>query len=194
MLLPPPEGGNIASGKMGRNGMVYNRDGSAYPLETARQMFPPSGILGEISPLKTKGKRNSCSHLSLWLSRKDYPMKRIILALVLISGQAMACERRGLVEIDCPTKHPSNAYVNANDRMKGAVDPDQDARLNASAAQREAASLAKREADSDYLRAVADKTRADGFNAMAKGNANRDNAAAGMMDRMYRPRPFQSGY
>lgn len=121
-------------------------------------------------------------------------MKRLALALVLLSTPALACQRSGLVELDCPTRAPSKATVNANDRMKGAIDPNQEARLNAAAAQREAAASAKRQAEADNLRASADKTRAEAFSKWATGSANRDNAAAGMYDRLYRPRPFQGGF
>lgn len=121
-------------------------------------------------------------------------MKQLALALVIFSTPAVACQRHGMIELDCPTRTPSKAEVNAHDRMRGAVDEGQWDRWNsnskaidASASQHRAAEAAER-AQQSLDRA----NRA--METSARAAANESNARAGLMDRMYRPRPFQSGF
>ena len=83
-------------------------------------------------------------------------MKQIALIFVIMfSMPALACERKGLVEVDCPTKTISRNPVNANDRMKGAVDPSQWDRWNAHSDQFDAAAAQKRQEKIDSEEAKA---------------------------------------
>jgi hypothetical protein len=99
------------------------------------------------------------------------------------AAPAQACMRTGGMEIDCPVRHPSNAPVNANDRMKGAVDPTQWDRWNASREADDRAAAAHEEAE---RRSRVEDSQIRANNAAAAANsaeANRANAAAGYLDR-----------
>jgi hypothetical protein len=120
-------------------------------------------------------------------------MKRLILALMLLSTPALACQRNGIIELDCATRAPSKAAVNANDRMKGAVDGRQWESWNEQSRELERAAAAKR-AQERAERAQEVSARASrAIERAAQAEANRSNAAAGVLNRMYQQRPFQSG-
>jgi hypothetical protein len=119
--------------------------------------------------------------------------KLVLIVALALTSPALACQRTGLIELDCATRAPSKAAVNANDRMKGAVDGRQWDRWNEQSQELERAAAAKR-AQERAERAQEVSARASrAIERAAQAEANRSNAAAGVLNRMYAPRPFQSG-
>lgn len=115
---------------------------------------------------------------------------RTILALgLLYAGSAIA----GGIEIDAVTKHPSTAAVNANDRLRGAVDESQWSRWNENSEAIDAAAQRKRSAAAAEKAQQASERANRAIERSSNALANESNARAGALQRMYQPRPFQNG-
>ena len=115
---------------------------------------------------------------------------RTILALGLLYASSAAA---GGICIDCVTKHPSTAPINANDQIRGHVDESQWQRWNANREADDAAALA-RKAHETAERAQEASARANrAIERSANAAANESNARAGAISRMYQPSPFKAG-
>lgn len=115
---------------------------------------------------------------------------RTILALGLLYASSAAA---GGLCIDCVTKHPSSATMNANDRMKGHVDDGQWQRWSEARESEERAALDKRAHEQAERAHAASERASRAIERAANAEANRSAAAANAINRMYQPSPFKAG-
>lgn len=115
---------------------------------------------------------------------------RTILALGLLYASSAAA---GGICIDCVTKHPSKAAVNAHERIKGAVDDSQWQTWNSNSEAIDEAAQRKRAAAAAEKAQQASERASRAIERSSNAAAAESNARAGAIQRMYQPRPFQSG-
>lgn len=115
---------------------------------------------------------------------------RTVLALGLLYATSAAA---GGICIDCATQRPSSASVNANDRMRGAIDESQWHRHNANTDAIESAAAQRKAAEAAVRASKAAEKASDALHHLGRAAANESNARAGAINRMYQQSPFKAG-